>query len=157
MYVNEALKHFYNIDNKIKISPVYLGGKSNYNHRKIEGEIKKMIKSYSQTNGNSIVFYFIDKDQFDSSYEDKKFLSDVQKYCEINNIELVYFVRDVENVFLGKQIEAASKTKAAINFIRKNAIVSVAMKTLSNEVGKIGTSNLLCILDKYLENYKINR
>lgn len=158
MYINEAIKYFYKLDNKIKISVVYLAGKSNYNHHKKEGEIRKLISGYKMTvDLNTVVVYCIDKDRFDSNYEDKKFLNDVEKYCKEKGYELVYFVRDIEHVFLGAQVENNLKSKEALNFIRSYKIKNVGSKKLSNKVSEMKTSNLLCVLDKYMGEYKTNR
>lgn len=58
IYINEVIKEFYQLDPHIKISPLYMDGKGNYNTSKIERKISKFKKEYSVANSESTTYAF---------------------------------------------------------------------------------------------------
>ncbi len=95
IYINETIKHFFKLDNTIKISPVYMNGKTNYNSTRVEKQIKKLTSDYSKT-GTTQVIYCIDTDAFETDMSFKTQYDNVEKYCKNNGYELIWFCHDVE-------------------------------------------------------------
>ena len=160
IYINSILNYVYNIRlrNDIKISPVYMGGKGNYKSRKVEKEINRLINQYSSTskNNRSMVLYCIDCDNFDSDPDAIAFLNGVREYCKTKQYRFIWFCRDIEHVFLGKQIRDDQKTKEAENFAEQRLIERFDVNKLlatdkENGNYKIGYSNLCSVLDEYLK------
>lgn len=71
-------------------------------------------------------------------------------YCEEKDHELVWFCHDVEEVFLGKRVPDSQKVQEAGTYRRKNGIREMYFNKLSEKTVRPHTSNLMCILDKYL-------
>ena len=150
IYVKETIDCFYQYDRThIKFSPVYMGGKGNY--QKKEREIKSLIKKFGNNEKQSKVIYCFDCDDYDSNNVTRRFLSDVQKFCEKNGYDFVWFCRDVEHVFIGQQIEKKQKKKVAERFKEKKSIKDVKLTKIEETKYKNNSSNILKILDKYLE------
>ena len=53
-------------------------------------------------------------DDYDTNYETKKLFEDIKKYCETHAYELVFFCRDVEEVYLGKRVNDKDKVLAKV-------------------------------------------
>ena len=75
-YIEETLKRFYKVDRKIRYRAIYLGSKTKYNAKDKVREINKNIKTFI---GETTVIYFIDVDDYDTSYDTKKLYEDVYK------------------------------------------------------------------------------
>lgn len=101
-------------------------------------------------NEKTYVVYCLD---VDNSLKDEINNADVINYCKENNYELVWFNKDVEDVFLGKQISDSKKTKEAANFAKQNKIQQLNIKLLNchNPLTKHHYSNLKIVFDKYLK------
>ena len=136
-YINETIHRFYVNDPKISYKPIFLESKSMYASPKKQREIGKYIKAYPE---DTTVIYFIDLDDYDTNYETKKLFEDIKKYCETHAYELVFFCRDVEEVYLGKRVK---------RFKSKKMIEAVLPQNLSQNEYKINGSNILNVLDKF--------
>ena len=101
--------------------------------------------------GESKVIYCIDTDAYESNYEQKKELDDIKRFCEKNGYDLVWFCHDVEEVFLGKQVENSQKVKEAGAFRSSRGIERVREDKLSVAGIRNKCSNLLRVLGQYLE------
>ena len=69
IYINEMIHYLYNIDNKVKISKVYMGSKTKYKSKEIIKGINNKKEMYKL--GDSIVIYCIDTDQYEMNQEHK--------------------------------------------------------------------------------------
>lgn len=151
IYIKDTIEHFYTFDRtQIKLTVVYLNGKGNYANK--EKEIKKLVTQYastSQTNFSDVI-YCVDCDDYDTSQKDIQFLQQIRKYCSDKGHDLVWFCKDVEQVYLGKRIEKAEKKKEAADFKRKKTIKKIQCNKLCMEKYGVGTSNLMRVLDNYL-------
>lgn len=58
-YIDTAIKHYYVIDETIKLIPVFMDGKTNYNHHKTLKCITEYVAKF--TGGSSTVIYFLIK------------------------------------------------------------------------------------------------
>ena len=64
----------------------------------------------------SIVF---DCDKQDSKEDDRKFLEKAKKYCKEHEYEFVWFCKDVEDVYLGKQVDRSEKNEGGCKNLKK--------------------------------------
>ena len=152
IYLKDTIEHFYSYERtQVKFSPVYMDGKGNY--RTKEKEVQSKIKQYQATSkrNESTVIYCFDCDEYDSKPEDQKFMNDAQKFCESAKYSLVWFCRDIEQVYIGKQIKKSQKKDEAEIFKKKKEILHVNPEILSERAYKISRSNILCILDEIPE------
>lgn len=152
VYIGETIKAKYNISNQIKLNKINMETKSKYNSRKVLGEIEKLTKAYKDyAHGETKVIYCIDTDAYESNYEQKKELDAIISFCKKYNYDLVWFCHDVEEVFVGKRVETSQKVKEAGVFRSNKGIERVREEKLSSPEIRNKCSNLLRVLDKYLE------
>ena len=152
IYIKETIEHFYSYDRtQIKLSVVYMDGKGNYSSSKKEKEIKSLISQYSKASkvNKSKVIYCFDCDDYINNQDDAKFLEKAKQYCDSCGAEFVWFCKDIEEVYLGKSINDSQKKKESANFKAKKQINSVDSKKLSEDTYKIGTSNIMKVLDSF--------
>ena len=97
------------------------------------------------------VIYCIDTDAYETNYEQKKELDDIKSFCEKNGYDLIWFCLDVEEVFLGKQVESSHKVKEAGAFRSSRGIERVREEKLTVKEIRNKCSNFLRVLDRYLE------
>ncbi len=129
-----------------KLKFIYLKGKYNYSRK--EFEIRKWKTKY---NGLSKVFMCIDLDNDTSQLNNSILNEKIFSYCCIHGYELIWFYENIEQVFLGKNVDNSSKKQEAIKFYRSNKIKSINLDNLSHdEVLRKKTSNIIKILDNYL-------
>lgn len=151
-YIEAVIKHFFVEDRKIIYRPIFMGGKAKYTSKTVLNEIAKRKKDF---NGITDVIYFIDTDNYNSSQQDRRILDDIRKFCVANAYELVYYTKDVEDVFLGETIENKEKVKRVADFKRKKLINNVPEQRLRAEDIRQHCSNILIVLEKYWKNRKI--
>ena len=148
VYIMEAIRFRYKLPPQISLSKIYMETKSKYDSRKVLGEIEKRTKCYK---GETKVIYCIDTDAYESNYEQKKEMDRVKEFCENKGYDFVWFCHDVEEVFLGKQIENSKKVKEAGAFRSSRGIEHVQEEKLAAKEIRNKCSNLLQVLDKYME------
>lgn len=122
-----------------KYKPLYMEGKGNYNSKSFINKINERIRNF---NGESIVIYCIDLDDYHINSKTKEFVDNVEKYCIENSYKFVYFSRDIEEVFWGKRI-SENKQKLAAKFSRDIDISEDLLDRLNKGTKVIKTSNLL--------------
>lgn len=123
-----------------RYKPLYMAGKGNYNSKSFVRQLKEAINMFS---GESIVIYCMDLDDYHTNLETKKFVDNVEKYCNDNNYKFVYFSRDIEEVFWKKRINREKKKQFAAKFNRDVDISNDLLKRLNSETKKLENSNLL--------------
>lgn len=104
IYIKDTIDYFYNYEKtKVKLQPVYLGGKGNYIRK--ERKILSHESAYASTSkeNKSKVIYCFDCDEYDVNHDDSEFLSNIQDYCNKKGRDFVWFCKDIENVYLGKR------------------------------------------------------
>lgn len=147
-YIDPFIKRYFKIGTN-KISYVYMGSKRNYSDKGIKNQITSLINSYRKT-GESHVIYCFDTDDFSVSPEhqanDEKIKKDL-----VHNI--VWFNRDIEEVFINRRLENAEKKSKSIDFLAKGLIKSVSYQLFTYEDDFVGKrrSNLGVVISKYLE------
>ena len=124
-YIEETLKRFYKVDRKIRYRAIYLGSKTKYNAKDKVREINKNIKTFI---GETTVIYFIDVDDYDTSYDTKKLYDDIE---------------------MGNSVKDKEKVSKVAEFKRKKMIENVDEFMLRMDYHKRHCSNILKVLDKY--------
>lgn len=152
IYIKDTIDYFYNYDQShVKFSTVYMAGKGNY--KKVETKITKLISEYASVNKQrqSRVIYCFDCDDFDTNRVDIDFLEKAKEYCDEKQYEFVWFCKDIERVYIGKKVPEKEKTKEAAKFKSRKIIQQTDERklTVSNYIAN--TSNILKVIDKYLE------
>lgn len=151
-YIKTIINCYYQ-KNDDKYSQVYLNGKGNYDSKSIAKKIKELVNKYK---GISKIIYCIDLDEFENNKADNIFYTKIEKYCLENNYELVYFVRNIEEVIWNKKVENNEKNGLANKFLKNAHIDSRTMSRFKLETKKLKTSNLFCVMDKYMYKKKID-
>lgn len=147
-YIDPFIKRYFKIGTN-KISYVYMGSKRNYSDKGIKNQITSLINSYRKT-GESHVIYGFDTDDFsvspDHQANDEKIKKDL-----VHNI--VWFNRDIEEVFINNRLENSEKKSKSIDFLAKGLIKSVSYQLFTYEDDFVGKrrSNLGVVISKYLE------
>lgn len=122
-YLNEIIHYYYDLKNEVSIKYIYMEGKHNYNQRRFEKEIKRYCSMYS---GESHVIYVFD--------------------CDQEGYEIVWFVRNIEDVLHKKHMESNKKKEAMIVFKRTKQIQKVEARNLSSPNPRQSkTSNILYV------------
>lgn len=148
IYISETIRYWYQLNNRIKISKVYMNTKSRYCSKGVEREIAEKTEAFAI--GETRVIYCIDTDQYEKSMEHKKEFRDISRYCEEHHYDLIWFCHDIEEVFLGRKVPDSQKKQEAALFRRKRKIEEIHSEQLSCQTIQTGTSNLLSVLDQYL-------
>ena len=154
-YINETIHRFYVNDPKISYKPIFLESKS-MNTANIRNRLKELGYYCNPYLGWHNLFTCVfginsvySLDDYDTNYETKKLFEDIKKYCETHAYELVFFCRDVEEVYLGKRVNDKDKVNEVKRFKSKKMIEAVLPQNLSQNEYKINGSNILNILDKF--------
>ncbi len=145
-YISETIKRFYEDNRKISYKPIFLGSKTKFNDKGKLKEIEKYTKSFP---GNTEVIYFIDYDDGDTSAITLDLFNRIKNFCETKGYYFVYFVKDVEDVYLGKQVSDNEKIKYLEYFKRKSLINNIKLSNLQNCLIKQHCSNILVVLDNF--------
>ena len=77
-------------------------------------------------------------------------LNAMMQFCKEKDYDLIWFCHDIEEAFLGKKVSDSQKVQEAADFRKKNKIEGIPIENLSVSEKKANSSNILCILDKYL-------
>ena len=149
IYIKDTIYRFFKIDKSVKLSFVYMNGKTNYASRGVQGKIYQLSKDYK--NGQSIVIYCVDLDKYESNPVQAKENENIKEYVTINNNEMVWFCHDIEEVYLGESVDKKTKTEVAVDFKKKGLISKVDPIRLISEKAIKGTSNILIVLNNYLK------
>ncbi len=152
IYIRSVLEKWYNLHllNNVKISPVFMCGRGNFDKKKVANEIKSYKKRYSSV-GSTYVIYCFDTDKYDSNPDDQKQLAKERAFCKDNGYEFVWFCHDIEEVFLGKSIVDSEKTDRARKYASNHEINSVNQSYLKADAMSRRKSNLMKVLDDVFE------
>lgn len=155
-YIHTLIKHIYDVEKTVNLKRIYLNGKTNYD--KQENKLSKLRKEYMEapsSDGISEVFLCVDADEMSKgeNVHANKILNDkIFSYCNKKHINLIWFNRDVEEVFLGKRFDKSQdKINAANLFVARRDIEKLDESKLmsKDDVPKLGYSNILTVLDKF--------
>ena len=151
IYVKNTIDRFYMFDySKDKLSKSFMGGK--YKYKTKEKEIQTLIRQFSigSKDNESYVFYVVDCDDYDSNPRDASFLEEIEDYCNQHNYNLIWFCKDVEQVYINKKVAKKEKKDEAERFAKNRKIQLVDETKLREENYRRNTSNILSVLDRYI-------
>ena len=149
MYIKQTILRFYRIGKNVKLSFINMCGKSNYKSNDVKRKIKQLSQDYRI--GSTVVVYCIDLDDINTNPEQVKINSEIDAYTKDKGYETIVFCRDIEEVFIGRRVDKREKTKLAIDFVKKGAVSDISEDKLNYPKERNGYSNILLVLDKYLE------
>ncbi len=152
IYIRSILEKYYNLSQlrDVKISPVFMGGKGNYNKKKVINAINSYKRQYKKI-GESYVIYCFDTDKYESNPLDQKLLIEEERYCKDNGYEFVWFCHDVEEVFLGRSVAASEKVAEAKKYITNKMVEKVSMANLKAEKMSKQKSNVVLVLEEIFD------
>ncbi len=150
VYIKATIDRFYNLPNTVSVKPICMGGKTNYRRNKVVKDIKSAISGF-KNNGETHVIYCIDTDNINSDPNREREFKEITDYCAENKYELIWFCRDIEEVYLGKRSEQSAKIDEAKKFKSSDAIMECSEKALTCKQPSLKKSNILIVLDDYLE------
>ena len=135
----------------IHIDKVSLGSKTKY--EKGKRKAADLIKKYAlqHKHEKQVVICCFDTDIGKTGAEETN--DKIVAFCKTNGYELVWFHRDIEEVFLGNHIPDKDKLRCAKNFVERGNVKGIKDKKMmvpDPRKGNLGTSNLKGVLDKYL-------
>lgn len=150
IYVHEFIRQFYNEHFRtFKIDKVPLKTKGNYD--RVENKIKNKLRKYKFTHKNEKQFVLFCLDTDYGMEGSPKLNTKIIDYCKSKGYYLIWFHRDVEEVFLKRRVDVNEKTKTSLTFLKENLIKKVDANNLI-EVdilsAHFGRSNLKEILDE---------
>ena len=154
VYIAQTIDNYYQRDRAIKQSKVPMNGKMGMNSPKVKRKVDQLIREY-KSNGESRIIYCVDTDDWKSDPEQQKDWQKIQAFCKNRGYDLVWFCRDIEEVFLGFRIDSSVKAEHAAQFRRGKGIQKIGSDRLSREIVKERYSNILLVLDQYLERKTI--
>lgn len=140
-YIKTTIDYFYK-PRSYSIKPVYAKTKS-----ELLNQEKKINDERSKYNGESIVAVCADYDRPDDLLNEQ-----LIKYCTNKAFELIWMNRNIEHVYLDQAI-VADKEKMSRTFLKNADFILSALTNLNNNspIKCMRSSNILCVLDKYLE------
>lgn len=146
-YINKALKFLYKKEPRTKIDYVYMDGKHKYNNKNTIASIEEKSSQFFEKH----IVYCIDTDDI---FVDSKHINlndEIEQYCNKNNYELVWFCRNIEEVFLHRIVIDKNKVLEAKRFGAISEISPSVINSLKANIKSKTKSNFKCIFDKYLE------
>lgn len=159
IYLRTVLNHFFTTKSKeygceVNTQTIFLNGKQHYKDKKVLSNIANQTRMFASYNDNAITktIFIIDTDSTNKAYEVGSFFYNVQQFCLEHDFELVWFCKNAENVFLGKEVDQIeNKTEAAKSFAKNNEIEKLDINCLSKSEIEYKCSNILSIIGKYLK------
>jgi len=146
-YIDKAIRTFYVVNNDISIKYVRMNGKGNYNKSSVTTQVKRQFTGdFDET----CVAYCIDIDNL----ADREVLEqnkNIKDYCDSLGYKYIWFCRDVEEVFLHKRVDKSEKKQESIRFSHLRDLGKATELSLSSKTENIYNSNLLCVLDTFME------
>ena len=146
-YISKAIREIYKQDSLITERYGYLSAKTNYKSRSIINEIKSKTSGFEEYH----IVYCLDTDDIFTDPMQLNQNNEIMEYCRKNNYDVIWFCRDIEEVFLHKKINDTEKLKESKKFSSKKGISSATLQSLSSEGKYKQTSNFTKIFDKYFE------
>ena len=131
-----------------------MNGKGNYNKSSVVNKINSYIKDSKKIDSNTVcsVLYVFDKDNSDTSREDRIFNQNVLEYCNRNGYLLIWMNKNIEEVYWRQEIDHKQKVRMAGKFKMTNEISKIRVAGLSIPIAnRRYTSNILLELDKILD------
>ena len=108
---------------------VYLNGKTNYKSNEIQKEIANKWNGFASKNKQLFFVFDYDRD----TRKDKQLNQNIISYCQSFVIpnEIIWFKKDIENIFIGRTVKDKDKNNTAIEFYNKGTLEKTKEKILS--------------------------
>lgn len=146
-YIDKAIRTFYVVNNDISIKYVRMNGKGNYNKKSVTMQIKR---HFTGDFDDICVAYCIDIDNLaDSEVVEQN--KSIKEYCDSLNYKYIWFCRDIEEVFLHRRVDKSEKKQESIKFGNLRDLGKATESSLSSKSQNKYKSNLLCVLDTFME------
>ncbi len=149
-YIDAVIKQLYQIGTEVKLQYEYFNGKGGYKSSSILKKIEKDIKAVNDETLSEVI-YFIDTDKYDSNAEDQKLNVEIQTFCQQRGYKLIWFCRNIEEVFLHKTVEVSKKKIEVAKFKLGKGLGKATEATLSASLMARKKSNMLIVLDQLLD------
>lgn len=152
MYIDKAIRCFYDVGLDISIKYACASGIDNLTKMNKEiGKYRKGAQEQAQRDKTQLDFSVVivaDTDNYDSDSKQKAKVQNVKEYCDVNGYYFVWMCKDVEHVFLKRQVSKEDKKKEAMKFYsNKNAIINFADLSCENQPFLQKRSNLFSQLN----------
>lgn len=146
-YIQSVILHFY-IDRKHHREPIYMATKSNLTDL---AKINSATKRAMEVGGEVHVILCADKD-VNKDEENAKII----RFCKDNSFDLVWMNQNIEHVFLDNpHLRSEDKSSKANDFLRRSDKIfkdfDIALLNTEDPLRKPRSSNLMLVLDKYIE------
>lgn len=152
-YIRSFIKKSYpSQDRHVKLTPINLNSKT-----RLEASQKKIeckVKSYALTNPGEKQFVVCCLDTDTGKTGDPNRNKQCETFCKKHDYELVWFHRDIEEVFIGKRVKDSQKAKEAKNFVSQRKIESLNLQFFLNvdiESSNYRRTNLKAVFDKIMK------
>lgn len=147
-YIDKTLKAFYKINADVKLTYCNINGKGNYNKKNLLKQIKENINQSPAD--EKYVIYLIDTDNFESNPEDRQLNMRIEQFCNENSYKLVWFCRNIEEVYWHKTYHEKEKLNAVKKFNSGDSLQKATEFSLSATSYSKKKSNILKVLDEIL-------
>lgn len=149
IYIKETIDALYYVGNDININYVFMGTKTKYNAKEVVKEINSCKREFKI--GNTVVIYCVDTDRYDCDQNHARQLKEIEKYTKDNGYKLVWFCHDIEEVYIGESVSDDKKVSCAADFKKKEKIKTVNISKFNTREYQKNSTNILLVLDEYLE------
>lgn len=147
-YIDSIVKYYYG--DKDPIRYVNMDGKGNFSKKNVKQNITEKSVGFKNVN----VVYAIDLDYFEMNPNQNELNERIISYCKHLDYDLVWFLPNIEYVLTGNDVDKDKKRQMVTQFVRNNQIQWIDSSYLESTQFKKGYSNILLILDKYLQRKK---
>ncbi len=157
-YINAFLHLKYEVieRRKVTVKHVYMNTKTAY--AKNEKKIDELKAQYMCTHGNRAAVRVVMCVDSDYGEPGAGINDDIVSYCRTHGYDLVWFHREVEEVFLGKRVAKAEKKKEMELFLRSQKyhtmeIDGAKFRSCDIHHSRFGTSNIASVFDAIFEDF----
>ena len=151
IYIKSLLQYRYSFGgNQPKYKPVFMNSKSRYNQQ--EKIIQRLKKMHERTGPTRVVMCVDEDNGIPDSFAMNPAIS---AYCRKMDFDLVWFRKDIEDVFIHKEVASKEQGKTAASFASNKGIGNVNLSDLNHKIPltRNMTSNLITILDPIILQY----
>ncbi len=147
VYILETINRYYG-NSQLRVDRIYMDGKGNYKSKHVISE----MSSWKEVYASDVLFiYCIDTDNYEMNADHKREFGEIQRYCKDNGYEFVWFCHDIEEVYWGHLIDDVNKKKESIRFMKTRQIEKVNYKNLCAKTIRKNCSNIMDVLDHYID------
>lgn len=145
-YIKTFIHKFFFLSNKDKIVWIQLKGKDKYQTKHISEKISEKKKLFSSYGAPAIVLCLDVDNQSDPNVSNLN--NSIEGFCKSKGWRLVWFNRDIEEVFLGRSVQSNKKVKESKAFERGQKVRSLDLNRFkqNDPRNRLKSSNLFLVL-----------